>query len=174
MADQNDLKDLEDVLEEPEHQLLPRGYMSSDDIRMVTQYLEVSVRGIHEFLRFPLAPSIDPAELEEHLTTVVDLWLDIRVLRYMVIQSTFHAWALLLRRLHESLIRLRIAVHEYAERETGEIVEDHSVYVWRSVGQPRKELDADLLAEAIEGGWRRWEMAELFEVSESTMRERIA
>lgn len=47
--------------------------MSSDDIRMVTQYLEVSVRGIHEFLRFPLVPSVDPAELEEPLTTVVDL-----------------------------------------------------------------------------------------------------
>lgn len=103
--------------------------MSSDDIRMVTQYLEVSVRGIHEFLCSPLVPSVDQAELEEHLSTIVDLWLDIRVLRYMVIQSAFHAWALLLRRLHESLIRLRVAVHEYVERETGEIVEDHSVHV---------------------------------------------
>ncbi|OXB36171.1 hypothetical protein J007_04111 [Cryptococcus neoformans] len=57
---------------------------------------------------------------------------------------------LLPRRLHESPIRLRLTVHEYAERETSEIVEDHSVYVSRGVGRPHKELDADLLAEPIE------------------------
>lgn len=65
--------------------------MSFDDIGMVTQYLEVSVRGTHEFLRFPLVPSNDPADLEEHLTNVDDLWPNIRVLRYMVIQLTFRA-----------------------------------------------------------------------------------
>lgn len=44
----------------------------------------------------PLFLLLTPAELEEHLTNVVDLWLNLQVLRYMVIQSTFHAWALLL------------------------------------------------------------------------------
>lgn len=61
---------------------------------------------------------------------------------------------LLPRRFHESPIRLRLTVHEYAERETSEIVEDHSVYVLRGVGRPHKGLDADLLAEPIESGWR--------------------
>ncbi|OWZ62431.1 hypothetical protein AYX15_05422 [Cryptococcus neoformans] len=57
---------------------------------------------------------------------------------------------LLPRRFHESPIHLRLTVHEYAERETSEIVEDHSVYVLRGVGRPHKGLDADLLAEPIE------------------------